>query len=288
MGWGDDQIAAWLGITAPSFLQVISFVTSWGPPPILAALTMWTYHWLHSRQARQVPQGGGSQHDGGTPLDKQAEDIARRIDVLGSKYPLTMPDHPEYPRIGVGRNEEANEAYMREYRETMATDVQRVFAEAIARGLMDDLDQIYSREAVVARRGVEEIGRILVRIGRNVRAGDRAPLPPAFQPKPDYPDTPLRQFVERRLQLDHPTDSDAAEDYVVAVGSLFTQIRDKAVLGQITVWGRENCAVGQKHTPLTPIPAEHWKIAQIDILDYLIYYTDRGLAELRYGMRVPA
>jgi hypothetical protein len=118
---------------------------------------------------------------------------------------------------------------------------------------------------------------VLARVIANVKDGGPRPLPPgeflastvAVPDKPDYPDTLLAQFVEQRLHLEEPTDREEADDYFRAVGSLFTQIRDKAVLGQITVWGRENCPVGQKHTPRTPIPADHWKIAQIDLEDYL-------------------
>ncbi len=40
LGWGDDQIAAWLGFSSPNAATVIA----WGVPLALAALTLWGYH----------------------------------------------------------------------------------------------------------------------------------------------------------------------------------------------------------------------------------------------------
>ena len=58
-------------------------------------------------------------------------------------------------------------------------------------------------------------------------------------------------------------------DYLGAVGALFSDIRQRAVLGTIQVWGRENCPIGQRHTPITLIPEAHWKVAQIDAVEFL-------------------
>jgi len=165
MGWGDDQIAAWFGITAPSFVYVVSFATSWGPPLLLAAATMWIYHRLHTRRrSQEVAPGNGGQPEGSTSIEKQAENIARRINGLSAKYPLMMPDHPEYQRVGRDRNEAAEAAYMREYQENIATDAQRVMAAANLQGRLDTNDRIYVNETVISRRGVEAIRRILMQI----------------------------------------------------------------------------------------------------------------------------
>lgn len=43
-----------------------------------------------------------------------------------------------------------------------------------------------------------------------------------------------------------------------------------AALGVITVWGRQNCALGHAHVPITQIPQKYWEQgAEIDMLDYL-------------------
>jgi hypothetical protein len=46
IGWGDDKIAAWFGITSPD----ASTVFDWAVPFLLAAVTLATYHALHSSQ----------------------------------------------------------------------------------------------------------------------------------------------------------------------------------------------------------------------------------------------
>lgn len=48
IGWGDDQIAAWLGITAPTGQKALS----WGAPFLLAALTLWLYHVIQKHWQR--------------------------------------------------------------------------------------------------------------------------------------------------------------------------------------------------------------------------------------------
>jgi hypothetical protein len=86
--------------------------------------------------------------------------------------------------------------------------------------------------------------------------------PPAPQ-SPDLPDTPLGKFVDDQLVSINEI------DYLEAVGALFSDIRQRAVLGTIQVWGRENCPIGQRHTPITLIPEAHWKVAQIDVEEFL-------------------
>lgn len=209
-------------------------------------------------------------------LDERAQSVAQRINVLGAKYPLMMPDHPEYQRVGHGRNDAANEAYLREYRETIATDAASIMEDADKRKLLDDLDRTYKNHGVVGRQGVEEIGRAMIRVATNVRDGHRAPPPSDYAPtslkeespplpaptKPD-PDLRLAEFVRER---DYAA---AAEDYFVAVSSLFDNIRQAAVLGAISVWGRENCPIGQTHSPVALIPSDHWRGASIDLEIYL-------------------
>ena len=43
VGWINDRIAEALSITSPSVMNVLTFVWSWGPPLVLAALTLWSY-----------------------------------------------------------------------------------------------------------------------------------------------------------------------------------------------------------------------------------------------------
>ena len=40
LGWGDDQIAAWLGITSPRAITVFIWVI----PFALGGITLWLYH----------------------------------------------------------------------------------------------------------------------------------------------------------------------------------------------------------------------------------------------------
>jgi hypothetical protein len=45
LGWGDDQIAALLGVTSPT----LSTVITWTIPFILAAGTLWVFHQVTTR-----------------------------------------------------------------------------------------------------------------------------------------------------------------------------------------------------------------------------------------------
>lgn len=109
-------------------------------------------------------------------LAEDAEAIARRINVLGGKFPLMMPDHPNYAAVGKKSNEVADDYFMREYREDIATDAQKIIGRAKSRKLLDQNDTPYLMYNAVARRGVEEIGRVLLRIAENERSGTIEPL----------------------------------------------------------------------------------------------------------------
>lgn len=50
ISWGDDTIAAWLGITSPSS----STVFNWGLPFALAAVALWFYHYFTARPLQKA------------------------------------------------------------------------------------------------------------------------------------------------------------------------------------------------------------------------------------------
>ena len=50
LGWGDDQIAAWLGITSPT----LSAVIAWAIPFILAAITLLLFHYFTTRPLKEA------------------------------------------------------------------------------------------------------------------------------------------------------------------------------------------------------------------------------------------
>jgi hypothetical protein len=62
IGWGDDQIAAYFGITSPTAATAFS----WLLPLLLAGLTLWLYHLAHIRIAGHsaVPQSSGDHFSG--------------------------------------------------------------------------------------------------------------------------------------------------------------------------------------------------------------------------------
>jgi hypothetical protein len=65
LGWGDDQIAAWLGITSPK----LSAIITWAIPFILAAGTLWVFHRViitrHLKEALARQSGGDQFSDTG-------------------------------------------------------------------------------------------------------------------------------------------------------------------------------------------------------------------------------
>jgi hypothetical protein len=53
-------------------------------------------------------------------------------------------------------------------------------------------------------------------------------------------------------------------------GDALVDIREKANLGLLLVWGRPNAVASHlTYTPLELIPSEHWRLAQIDYMEYL-------------------
>ncbi len=51
LGWSDDQLAAWFGITGPTVSQVYKALVEFGPSLLSAALAFYLYHLWWSRQA---------------------------------------------------------------------------------------------------------------------------------------------------------------------------------------------------------------------------------------------
>jgi hypothetical protein len=65
IGWGDDQIAAYFGITSPTAATAFS----WLLPLLLAGLTLWLYHLAHIRIAGHSPSPQSSgDHFSGTGI----------------------------------------------------------------------------------------------------------------------------------------------------------------------------------------------------------------------------
>lgn len=89
--------------------------------------------------------------------------------------------------------------------------------------------------------------------------------------EPAIPDMPLSAFVEGRLGANvADRDETPPEEILTGINGVFGSIRQMAALGVITVWGRQNCALGHAHVPITQIPQKYWEQgAEIDMLDYL-------------------
>jgi hypothetical protein len=161
LGWGDDQIAATMGIKAPSLVAVVSLLREWGPPFLLAVVALGVYHAWHRRWRGPVAQAApGTPAKAEDAYTEKARAVVRQINILGARYPLMMPDHRDYESFGRRNNEAANERYMRDYHQQIATDSQIALAGADRRGLLKPEDRLYLNHGVAARHGVEEIGRI--------------------------------------------------------------------------------------------------------------------------------
>jgi hypothetical protein len=54
-----------------------------------------------------------------------------------------------------------------------------------------------------------------------------------------------------------------------ALSQVVTEIREKASLGQLSVWGRKNAKASRlSFYPLEPIPSSHWSSTHIDFLEF--------------------
>jgi hypothetical protein len=72
LGWGDEQIGALFGITSPA----LSTVAAWMIPFLLAAGTLWGYHWI---QIRWFHGGAVAIHTIGSPRGEALESIVSQI-----------------------------------------------------------------------------------------------------------------------------------------------------------------------------------------------------------------
>ena len=59
LGWGDDQIATWMGLSSPA----ASTIVAWGIPIALAAGTLWIYHRVQQRFFRPIVVSGGDRFE---------------------------------------------------------------------------------------------------------------------------------------------------------------------------------------------------------------------------------
>lgn len=78
------------------------------------------------------------------------------------------------------------------------------------------------------------------------------------------PDMIYDELFDWALVNDNRTDSKAVVRQLSAMVKLQNDVRQKAVLGMIDVWGIPIDS-GQGFTPLRPIPAAAWGVMQIDL-----------------------
>ena len=57
LGWGDNVIGDWLGLSSPTIPQVVKFAWLWAFPFGLAALTLYGYHKFHRWYERSRCRG---------------------------------------------------------------------------------------------------------------------------------------------------------------------------------------------------------------------------------------
>lgn len=161
----------------------MSFIVDYGLPLAGAAVVLLGYHLLVRSKApkaslpvvEELPEVEDlvrMRSAGRSSLAAEAEDITQRINSLGARLPLMMPDDPRYAAHGDRNNRMSDDYFMREYRESIETDVQRALGRANARKLLDANDRIYLLHKAAARRAVEEIMRVMTRIAVKEREGE--------------------------------------------------------------------------------------------------------------------
>jgi hypothetical protein len=85
------------------------------------------------------------------------------------------------------------------------------------------------------------------------------------QHKMPEPTLDLSSAIAKILGIDDPATSGSS----TALSQVVTEIREKASLGQLTVWGRKNANVSRlSFYPLEPIPSSHWSSTHIDFLEF--------------------
>jgi len=81
LGWGDEQLGKWLGITNPTVSQVYKAFVEFAPPLVLAALAFYLYHLWWSRQSQLLLRAPGP--------SLQTPDLARK-----AKLPQQQREEP--------------------------------------------------------------------------------------------------------------------------------------------------------------------------------------------------
>ena len=80
------------------------------------------------------------------------------------------------------------------------------------------------------------------------------------------PDRELSSVVEDILGIQDPEALGAS----TRVSQLFTEMREKASTGLISVWGRKNAKPTHlSFHPLEPVPQSHWSLAHVDFVAFL-------------------
>jgi hypothetical protein len=85
------------------------------------------------------------------------------------------------------------------------------------------------------------------------------------QHKTPEPTDDLSTVIARVLGTDDPSILESS----TALSQVVTEIREKASLGQLSVWGRKNAKANRlSFYPLEKIPASHWSLTHIDFLEF--------------------
>ena len=85
------------------------------------------------------------------------------------------------------------------------------------------------------------------------------------QHKTPEPTLDLSSAITTILGIDDPSTSGSS----TALSQVVTEIREKASLGQLSVWGRKNAKASRlSFYPLEAIPSSHWSSTHIDFLEF--------------------
>jgi hypothetical protein len=85
------------------------------------------------------------------------------------------------------------------------------------------------------------------------------------QHKKPEPTVDLSTAIAKILAIEDPSTLGSS----TALSQVVTEIREKASLGQLSVWGRKNVKPNRlSFYPLEPIPFSHWSSTHIDFLEF--------------------
>jgi hypothetical protein len=267
-GWVNDQIASWFGLTSPSIPAVIEVAWSYGVPAVAALFVLLLYHALQGRYraassstkiGKAEPIPALLRAEPSQKVDTEVEQIRRSIGWLAEQLTSYEP-YDNIKEDAVARYSRIKDSDHTIWLDRHAAQLRRDFLNRCGIAMSDGKRFDTAQESREIRASIATFARQLdEKITRST--GQRTWIP--------QPDMKLSDFVRDRLGIASFT----APDPEGRIGRFLFDVRQKALLQMITVWGRPDSDEGWDDLqiiPLSEIAGDYWKNFKINEYEFKI------------------